>query len=296
MNSKNNIHSVGVIGLGIIGSALSKHIHLSDFDVMGFDIDDLKIEAAIANGIEATKKLANITEFSEVLITCLPSNKSLDDTVNYLIDNNCDSVKIIIDTSTLSLDCKTRNKDALNKIGITLLDCPISGTGKQAEDADIVIYASGNSSSYETVLPLIRSFSRECFYLGDFGNGTKTKLIANLLVAIHNVASAEAILLAKKTGIEMETLFNVIASGAGSSKIFELRAPMMIQREYQPATMKMSVWEKDLELIKELVDAHGTDAPLFNLTKELYKKAVDLGLDDEDTASIYEILNANSSR
>ena len=296
MNSKNNIHSVGVIGLGIIGSALSKHIHLSDFDVMGFDIDDLKIEAAIANGIEATKKLANITEFSEVLITCLPSNKSLDDTVNYLIDNNCDSVKIIIDTSTLSLDCKTRNKDALNKIGITLLDCPISGTGKQAEDADIVIYASGNSSSYESVFPLIRSFSRECFYLGDFGNGTKTKLIANLLVAIHNVASAEAILLAKKTGIEMETLFNVIASGAGSSKIFELRAPMMIEREYQPPTMKMSVWKKDLELIKELVDAHGTSTPLFNLTKELYKKAVDLGLDDEDTASIYEILNANSSR
>ena len=295
MNSKNNIHSIGVIGLGIIGSALSKHIHLSDFQVMGFDIDDQRVQAAIANGVESTKKLANIIEFSEVLITCLPSNKSLDDTVNYLIKNNCDSVKIIIDTSTLSLDCKERNKAVLNKIGVTLLDCPISGTGKQAEDADIVIYASGNENSYETVLPLIRSFSRECFYLGDFGNGTKAKLIANLLVAIHNVASAEAILLGKKTGIEMETLFNVIASGAGSSKIFELRAPMMIEQEYQPATMKMSVWEKDLDLIKELVDSYGTDAPLFNLTKELYKKAHDLDLDDEDTASIYEILNSNSS-
>ena len=262
---------------------------------MGFDIDDLKIQAAIDNGVEATKELAIITEFSEVLITCLPSNKSLNDTVDYLMDNNCDSVKIIIDTSTLSLDCKVRNKDALNKIGITLLDCPISGTGKQAEDADIVIYASGNESSYETILPLIRSFSKECFYLGDFGNGTKAKLIANLLVAVHNVASAEAILLGKKTGIEMETLFKVLSSGAGSSKIFELRAPMMIEQEYHPATMKMSVWEKDLDLIKELVDSHGTDAPLFNLTNELYKKARDLGLDDEDTASIYEILNANSS-
>ena len=98
MNSKNNIHSIGVIGLGIIGSALSKHINLSDFQVMGFDIDDLKIQAAIDNGVEATKELAIIAEFSEVLITCLPSNKSLDDTVDYLIDNNCDSVKIIIDS------------------------------------------------------------------------------------------------------------------------------------------------------------------------------------------------------
>ena len=295
MNSKNNIHSIGVIGLGIIGSALSKHIHYSDFQVMGFDIDDLKVQAAIDNGVKSTKELAAVAEFSDVLITCLPSNKSLDDTVNYLIDNNCDSVKIIIDTSTLSLDCKVKNKDALNKIGITLLDCPISGTGKQAEEADIVIYASGNEISYETILPLIGSFSRECFYLGDFGNGTKAKLIANLLVAIHNVASAEAILLGKKTGIEMETLFKVISSGAGSSKIFELRAPMMIEQEYQPATMKMSVWEKDLDLIKELVDSYGTDAPLFNLTKELYQKAHDLDLDDEDTASIYEILNKNSS-
>ena len=80
-----------MIGLGIIGSALSKHINLSDFQVMGFDIDDLKIQAAIDNGVEATKQLANITKFSEVLITCLPSNKSLDDTVNYLIDNSLPS-------------------------------------------------------------------------------------------------------------------------------------------------------------------------------------------------------------
>ena len=77
MNSKNNIHSIGVIGLGIIGSALSKHIHYSDFQVMGFDIDDLKVQAAIDNGVKSTKELAAVAEFSDVLITCLPSNKSV---------------------------------------------------------------------------------------------------------------------------------------------------------------------------------------------------------------------------
>ncbi len=148
-------------------------------------------------------------------------------------------------------------------IGIAVLDCPISGTGKQAETADIVLYASGSEEAYEKALPILDTFSKEAFFLGDFGNGTKVKLIANLLVSIHNVASAEAIRLGTENGLDLNKLYQVISSGAGTSKIFELRAPMMIEREYLPATMKMDVWSKDMSLIREMINDCGIESPLF---------------------------------
>ena len=126
--------------------------------------------------------------------------------------------------------------------------------------------------------------------MGDYGNGTKVKLIANLLVSIHNVASAEAIRLGEESGLDLEKLYQVISSGAGTSKIFELRAPMMIEREYLPATMKMDVWSKDMSLIREMINDIGIDSPLFEKTDELYAQANDHELDHMDTASIFELL------
>lgn len=171
-----------------------------------------------------------------------------------------------------------------------MLDCPISGTGEQASRADIVIYASGDEQSYKEIESIFNSFSKDCFYLGDFGNGSKIKLIANFLVSIHNVASAEAILLAEQTGIDLDKIFKVISSGAGTSKIFELRAPMMMKREYKPATMKMNVWKKDMTLIREFIDLYSVSTPLFSATEELYELALEMGLEEEDTAAVYETL------
>ena len=133
----------------------------------------------------------------------------------------------------------------------------------------------------------------ESFFLGDFGNATKVKLIANLLVSIHNVASAEAIRLGEKSGLDLNELYKVISSGAATSKIFELRAPMMIAKDYSPASMKMNVWKKDMELIRDMIDNHEIDSPLFKMTEQLYKKAEELDLNELDTASVMEVLRAS---
>jgi len=290
---KTDTKEIGLVGLGIIGSSILRNIHNSGFSSIGFDIDQKIIDSLNHEGLNTSSSLKEIIDQSSIIITSLPNNKALDETVDLIIKQDNRKTELLIETSTLSLECKIKNKERLNTINIDILDCPISGTGKQAENKDIVMYASGLKESYEMALPVLETFSRESFYLGDFGNATKVKLIANLLVSIHNVASAEAIRLGEKSGLDLNQLYKVISSGAATSKIFELRAPMMIAKDYSPASMKMNVWKKDMELIRDMIDNHEIDSPLFKMTEELYKKAEELDLNELDTASVMEVLRAS---
>ena len=290
---KTDTKKIGLIGLGIIGSSILRNIHDSEFSPIGFDIDQKIIDTLNHEGLNTSSSLKEIIDQSSIIITSLPNNKALDETVNLIIQQDNRKVELLIETSTLSLECKIKNKERLNAINVDILDCPISGTGRQAENKDIVMYASGLKESYEMALPVLETFSRESFFLGDFGNATKVKLIANLLVSIHNVASAEAIRLGEKSGLDLNELYKVISSGAATSKIFELRAPMMIAKDYSPASMKMNVWKKDMELIRDMLDNHEIDSPLFKMTEQLYKKAEELDLNELDTASVMEVLRAS---
>ena len=290
---KTDTKKIGLIGLGIIGSSILRNIHDSEFSPIGFDIDQKIIDTLNYEGLNTSSSLKEIIDQSSIIITSLPNNKALDETVNLIIQQDNRKVELLIETSTLSLECKIKNQERLNAINVDILDCPISGTGRQAENKDIVMYASGLKESYEMALPVLETFSRESFFLGDFGNATKVKLIANLLVSIHNVASAEAIRLGEKSGLDLNELYKVISSGAATSKIFELRAPMMIAKDYSPASMKMNVWKKDMELIRDMLDNHEIDSPLFKMTEQLYKKAEELDLNELDTASVMEVLRAS---
>ena len=290
---KTDTKKIGLIGLGIIGSSILRNIHDSEFSPIGFDIDQKIIDTLNHEGLNTTSSLKEIIDQSSIIITSLPNNKALDETIDLIIQEDNRKVELLIETSTLSIECKIKNQERLNAINVDILDCPISGTGRQAENKDIVMYASGLKESYEMALPVLETFSRESFFLGDFGNATKVKLIANLLVSIHNVASAEAIRLGEKSGLDLNELYKVISSGAATSKIFELRAPMMIAKDYSPASMKMNVWKKDMELIRDMIDNHEIDSPLFKMTEQLYKKAEELDLNELDTASVMEVLRAS---
>ena len=290
---KTDTKKIGLIGLGIIGSSILRNIHDSEFSPIGFDIDQKIIDKLNHEGLNTSSSLKEIIDQSSIIITSLPNNKALDETIDLIIQQDNRKVELLIETSTLSLECKIKNQERLNAINVDILDCPISGTGRQAENKDIVMYASGSKESYEMALPVLETFSRESFFLGDFGNATKVKLIANLLVSIHNVASAEAIRLGEKSGLDLNELYKVISSGAATSKIFELRAPMMIAKDYSPASMKMNVWKKDMELIRDMLDNHEIDSPLFKMTEQLYKRAEELDLNELDTASVIEVLRAS---
>ena len=146
---------------------------------------------------------------------------------------------------------------------MTLLDCPLSGTGAQAKSRDLAVYASGDQAAYENCREAFTAFARVSHYLGEFGNGSRMKFVANLLVAVHNAAAAEAIVLGVKAGLDAERILEVITSGAGNSRIFELRGPMMAKGVYTPPTATMHVLQKDSAIISAFAKSLGVDTPML---------------------------------
>jgi 3-hydroxyisobutyrate dehydrogenase-like beta-hydroxyacid dehydrogenase len=223
------------------------------------------------------------------VLTSLPSVAALDATVASLVAAPRRGL-VVAELSTLPIEAKEVARDRLAAAGITLLDCPLSGTGAQAVTRDLAVYASGERAGYELAAPVFARFARASHYLGEFGNGSKMKFVANLLVAIHNVASAEAMVLGMKAGLDPATIVKVIASGAGTSRVFELRAPLMAKGDYQPASMKVDIWQKDMKIIAEFAKGLGVPTPTFAASAPVYDAAQEQGLGADDTAAVCAVL------
>jgi 3-hydroxyisobutyrate dehydrogenase-like beta-hydroxyacid dehydrogenase len=196
----------------------------------------------------------------------------------------------VIETSTLPLRVKEEARGKLDARGATLVDCPLSGTGVQARAKDLVVYASGDRAACRRVAPVLAVFTRAQYYVGPFGAGSKMKFVANLLVAVHNVAAAEALVLAMKAGLDPELVVQVIGDGAGSSRMFQVRAPVMAAGDYSEAMMKLEVWQKDMRIIADFAREVGCPTPLFAATAPLYTAAVAAGRQREDTAAVCAVL------
>lgn len=282
---------VGVVGLGIMGGAISRNLVQAGWEVHGFDPDPAQSARAAANGVAIAEDAAALIAEAPVVLTSLPSAKAAEATAEALAASGAGH-RVLVELSTLALADKTRVKEIVERAGHRAIDCPISGTGAQAEKKDLVLYASGESAAIAEVRSLLEDFSRAVHDVGPFGNGSRMKFVANLLVAIHNVASAEAMVLGMKAGLDPRQVFELVAAGAGTSRVFELRAPMMAEERYRPATMKVGIWQKDMAVIGAFAAALECPVPLFAASTPIYAAAMANGHADDDTAAVCAVLEA----
>jgi len=280
---------VGVVGLGIMGGAFAENLVKAGWDVLGFDVDGGRCRAMARRGVKIAPDVTALARGVPVIITSLPKPAALDVTVKSIVDARV-SQRVIVEASTFTLEDKGKAERALRKAGHVMLDCPVSGTGTQAKTKDLAIYASGDRKSIRKLRPLFAAFSRTMHDLGPFGNGSRMKYVANLLVAINNVASAEAIVLGLKAGLDAETVRAMVSTGAGNSRVFELRAPLMVKNRYDHPSMKVSVWQKDMAVIGAFARELGCPTPVFDATVPIYKRALRTGHAEHDTASVCAVL------
>jgi len=289
--------AVGMIGLGIMGSAMSANLMRAGYKVVGYDVlPARRREHRRAGGVVA-RTCREVPKVAEIVVTSLPSADALLDTAAEL----CKSPGrrgIVVETSTLPIPVKEQARELLGARGILMLDCTLSGTGAQARKKDLVVYASGERKACAQIEPVLDGFSRAHYYVGPFGAGSKMKFVANLLVAIHNVAAAEAMVLARKSGLDPAMVLKVIADGAGTSRMFEVRGPMMVKGDYSDATMKVQIWQKDMTIIGEFARKLDCPTPLFSASAPIYTAAMAMGMGAEDTGSVCAVLEgmANCSR
>ena len=281
--------TVGIVGLGIMGSAIARNLIDRGWHVIGFDIDPTRrAELALAK-VTIAENVGQVARDAPIIMTSLPSPAAVED-VAQSIANSGQSARIVVELSTLSIADKLRFESILKKAGHIALDCPLSGTGAQAKNRDLVVYASGDSNAIAQCMNLFADFAKQSADLGRYGNGSRMKFVANHLVAIHNVATAEAMILAERAGLDPKLVVDMVGPGAGGSRMFQMRAPMMVEGVYEPATMKVSTWKKDMAIIAEFAEDVGCATPLFTLTQPVYTEAMAMGLGDQDTAAVFEVL------
>ena len=280
---------VGVVGLGIMGGAFAQNLVKAGWHVVGYDIDPARRRAMAKAGVEIAADAKAVATEAQTIITSLPKPAALDATVKAIVEAHV-GPRVIVEASTFTIDDKVRAERTLRKAGHVMLDCPISGTGSQAKTKDLVVYASGDSKAIRKLKPLFAGFARAAHDLGAFGNGSRMKYVANLLVAINNVAAAEAMVLGIKAGLDPQTVLEMVTSGAGNSRVFELRAPMMVKDDYDDATMKVSVWQKDMAVIGAFAKQFGVPTPMFDATVPVYNKAMKSGHAEHDTAAVCAVL------
>jgi putative dehydrogenase len=293
MSPAKSKNTVSVIGLGIMGGSFSRNLVKSGWRVVGFDIDAAKRKELAKAGVEIARDTQAVAAAAPVVITSLPKPEALIATAKAIAAAKL-SPRIICECSTFTIEDKEKAKKILRAAGHTMLDCPVSGTGSQARTGDLVIYASGDRKAIAKVKAMFGSFSRKLYDVGVFGNGSRMKYVANLLVAINNVASAEAMVLGMKAGLDPKTIFEMISNGAGNSRVFELRAPMMVKNDYSDVTMKCSVWQKDMDVIGAFARKIRVPTPLFSATLPVYAAALKSGHAEDDTAAVCAVLESQA--
>jgi L-threonate 2-dehydrogenase len=281
--------TVGIVGLGIMGGAIARNLVERGWHVLGFDTDAGKRAELAAAGVVIVDSVEHLTRDAPVIMTSLPTPAAVESVAKAIAGSGA-KPRIVIELSTLTLADKLRFEAILKAAGHIPLDCPLSGTGAQARMRDLIVYASGDSGAIARSMPLFADFARQSADLGVFGNGSRMKFVANHLVAIHNVATAEAMILAERAGLDPKLVVEMVGPGAGGSRMFQMRAPMMVEGKYEPATMKVSTWKKDMAIIAEFAEDVGCETPLFTLTQPVYTEAMAMGLGDQDTAAVFEVL------
>jgi L-threonate 2-dehydrogenase len=281
--------TVGVVGLGIMGGAFAKNLAAAGWRVIGYDISAARRREAARVGVEVADSAADVAAKTPIILTSLPKPSALMDTARKIAAAKLPR-KLLVEMSTFAISDKEKAERVIAKAGHVMLDAPVSGTGSQAATRDPVFYASGDSRAIKRVQPILQAFGRRAYDVGAFGNGSKMKYVANLLVAINNVASAEAMVLGMKAGLPPKLIFDLITAGAGNSRIFELRVPMMVKNNYKDVTMKIDVWDKDMQVIGDYARKIKVPTPMFDASKPVYLKAQKSGFGAQDTAAVCAVL------
>ena len=279
---------VGIIGVGVMGGAMAANLVAAGFEVCGYDVERARVAASAAAPADSVAKVA---ARSDVVLLSLPSTSALESVSAELAAAEVAGL-VAVETSTLPLEAKQRAHDRLAEAGCDLLDAPVSGTGLQAADAALAVYGSGSGAGFERAAPIFDVIGRRTYHLGAFGNGTRMKLVANLLAAVHTVAAAEAHALGEAAGLDPAVTQEVISAGVGTSAVFDIRGPMMVADSFEPPAGRLAIIDKDARIIGAFARALGTETPLLDAAGPLYRRGMAGGLSDLDVAAVRRLFES----
>ena len=282
------MEKVGIIGLGVLGSAIAPLLVASGFRVTGYDVEPAKLKAMAERGIEPANSPQTVADAGETVITCLPTPESLMRVVAGPrgLDAGSREGQIVIETSTFDIADKERARDHLAAAGKVMLDCPVSGNRIMAMERKLTAFASGDRAAFEAVEQVISGFVGRTHYVGPFGHGMKMKMCGNILNLVHNAVAAEVMVLGMKAGLDPQLIHQVISGSGSSSRMFEVRGALMARNDYDHEGMNFSIPLKDSRIISAHAANLAVPTPIYQAALQSYYAAVAQGHHDEDQSAV----------
>jgi 3-hydroxyisobutyrate dehydrogenase-like beta-hydroxyacid dehydrogenase len=282
---------VGVVGLGLLGHAVAARLRAAGHDVVGHDVVPDRVKALLALGGQAGGSVAGVVAAADLVCVLLPSLAAVEDVVlgPAGIAAAARHGRTVVQMSTISPALTERLARECGARGLGFLDCPVSGTSGMVERGDGIIFVGGERALYDRWRSVLESILPRAVFIGSAGQAMVLKLVANLLVALNSAAAAEALALAERAGLDMRLALDVLAGSAASSRMLEVRGPMIVKREFPPQ-MKLDLFMKDLHLIQEAATVVGAALPLTNVAERLYREAQVAGHGGKDLAVVVTAL------
>ncbi|MEM0457133.1 MAG: NAD(P)-dependent oxidoreductase [Nitrososphaerota archaeon] len=283
--------SVGFIGLGLMGKPMATRLLKAGYRLVVYNRSSKPVEELTALGAIPASSPREVAERSEFVITMLPDNPD----VRFVIAGSNGVIEgvrrgmVVIDMSTVSPYLAQELHKMLADKGVDFLDAPVSGSTMAAETGTLTIMVGGKYETYERTLPIFRSMGDKIFYMGGPGMGAFTKLCNQIAVSLNLLATCEALLLAKKVGLDQQKVIEVISTGAGSSWQLTVLGPRMIKRDFTPG-FKVQHLRKDLRIIREIAEQLGLSLLGTNLVAELIKALDQKGHGLDGTQSLITLL------
>jgi 3-hydroxyisobutyrate dehydrogenase-like beta-hydroxyacid dehydrogenase/hemerythrin-like domain-containing protein len=285
--------TIGIIGIGLIGLPIAKHLIAAGYDVIGYR------RSGTAEFEQAGGRLARspqeVAEAADIVFECLPSAEALAEVISgpQGIARVARAGQIVVNLSTSPLEVKRAQAEALAAKGAIMVEGEVSGLPSMVQAKRGVVFLAGPRESVERVLPVVEAFAENRFYVGEFGCALKLKVIANHLVTVHVMAAAEAMALATKAGLDPELVIKVIGPSAASSTQFNARAPMMAARQFEPVQGPFATLAHYFPLVEDLANSAGALVPLFQAASKYFRYGLEHeGRGTQDVARVFEVIEA----
>jgi 3-hydroxyisobutyrate dehydrogenase-like beta-hydroxyacid dehydrogenase len=277
------------MGGNVAGLLLKKQLK-----VIGYDLDPKCIEALDDLGLEAMGSVAEVSEKADVVILSLPVIGAVNSVAGEL--NQTDKPgQIIIECSTLKVDEKIQVAAKLKESGKNMLDAPISATPPMLAKGMASCHVGGDKAAYEQGAEIFDGFTASNFYVGEVGDGSRMKILANYLVHVHNAAAAECFTLGQKAGFDPKLIYSVIKESAGASKMFEIRGKMMSESDYREGGGTMfEVYKKDASIITSYAAEVQAPIDLYVSAWQKFNSAMAQGLGHLDTSAVCKAIETSA--
>jgi 2-hydroxy-3-oxopropionate reductase len=284
---------VAVVGVGLLGSAVSGVLIDAGHEVVGYDVLPERLAALKARGGRAVGSAAEAARSAREVFVVLPTLESVEKAITGPegVLEGASKETVIIQMSTISPELAVRMDEAARACGAALLDAPVSGTSGMVARRDCVVTVGGEKSAFERCRPVLETIAKKVFHVGPCGSGSFLKLVTNLVMGLNGVVLAEGLTLARRAGLDPAQTVEILSHGAAASKILEVRGPLMAEGRFDPL-MKIDLFLKDIRLIVEAAQALHVPVPLTGTMQQLYTAAFAAGQAKDDLSGIVRVYEA----